>query len=178
MRDGLLWADMQCQCSFPSVADSRRVDRLKHTVKASKQLHMRCKGAYTHKLEGGNRVPGATAVWLIRCGICRGDGGCALSIQVEDMHGALVTGDSQIVGWVPSRESNAEDPGWVCSPSKLLKGSKRNEHTTEGPCTASQPGVLVMMMSARAKESRLFTTCHGVSFGYMQKRIGAGSQAV
>lgn len=93
--------------------------RLKqHAHNEGKQV--RCKGTYTHKLEGGHRVPRAAAIWLIGCGICRGDGGCAFSIQVEDMHGALVTRDCQIVGWVPSREGNAENPGRVCSPSKLL----------------------------------------------------------
>ena len=49
-------------------------------------------GSHTHELEGGNRVSRAAAVGLIRCGICRWDGSCALGIQVEDMHSALITG--------------------------------------------------------------------------------------
>lgn len=131
---------------------------------------MRCKGTYTHKLEGGHRVPRAAAIWLIRCGICRGDGGCAFSIQVEDMHGALVTGDCQIVGWVPSREGNAENPGWVCPPSKLL--AQRGTHP-KNQYLASQPGVVGdITMSTTTASTGLVTICHELSFRCMS---GLGS---
>ncbi len=58
-------------------------------------LLQHCRGlteTYTHELEGRDWVLRAVAVCLIGCCVCRGDGSCALGVQVEHMHSALVTG--------------------------------------------------------------------------------------
>ena len=76
--------------------------------------------AYTDKFESRNWVLGTTAICVSGCGICRGDGGCALGVQIEHMHSAFVAGHSHKLWNVTTREGNAEYPCGVSPSPQLL----------------------------------------------------------
>ena len=81
----------------------------------------RAKKPYADKLEGRDRVPRAVAICLIGSSLCAGYGRCALRVQIEDMHSAFIAGHCYELRHVSSRESYAENGGWVCASPELLQ---------------------------------------------------------
>ena len=85
------------------------------TTAAAAQKH------YADKLEGRDRISRAVALCLVGSFLCGGYGSCALRVQVENMYSAFITGHRYELRHVSTRESYAENCGWVRPSPELLQ---------------------------------------------------------